>query len=157
MARRCARSRVFTKPGLAAVVWSGTMERYHIGLALIGISAVLAVAAIVVPRLAFKDTASAPPEAVLRLKVQAAHVRTIPPLVSQATMAEQYGPTPDHVRGRVVARTLFGVRTGWYELPAEGSEDWDYDHGKELALSGAFLLAEAGLLGAAGWLFATSR
>lgn len=133
------------------------MERYHIGLALIAIAVLLAVAALVVPRFAFDDTASAPSEAVRRLKTQAAHVRTIPPLVSQANMAEQYGRTPDHVRGRVVARTLFGVRIGWYELAPGGDEEWDYDHRKELALSAAFLLAEAGLLGAAGWLFATSR
>jgi len=57
----------------------------------------------------------------------------------------------------VVARTLFGIPIGWYEFSAEGSEEWDYDHRKELALSAALLLAEAGLLGAAGWLFATSR
>ncbi len=157
MARHCALSRAFTKPGLAPVVWFGTMERYHGGLGFIAIAAVLAVAAIGVPRLAFDDTSSAPPEAVRRLKTQAAHVRTIPPLVSQATHAKQHGPTPDHVRGRVVARTLFGIRVGWYELAAQGSEGWDYDHRKEFALSAAFLLAEAGLLGAAGWLFATSR
>jgi hypothetical protein len=132
------------------------MERYHAGLGFVALAAVLAVAAIVVPRFAFDDTASAPPEAVRRLKVQAAHVRTIPPLVSQATRAEQYGPTPDHVRGRVVARTLFGVRIGWYELSAESSEEWDYDHRKELALVAAFLAGELGLLVAAGWLFVTS-
>ena len=133
------------------------MERYHAGIGMVGLAAVLAVAAIVAPRFAFDDTAGAPPEAVRRLKTQAAHVRTIPPLVSQATHAEQYGPTPDHVRGRVVARTVFGARTGWYELPTEGGEEWAYDHRKELALVAAFLSGELGLLGAAGWLFVTSR
>ncbi len=147
----------FTRPGLVPVVWCGTMERYHAGLGFVALAVVLAFAALALPRFVFEDTSSASPEAVRRLKTQAAHVRTIPPLVSQATHAEQYGATPDHVRGRVVARTLFGIPIGWYEFSAEGSEEWDYDHRKELALSAAFLLAEAGLLGAAGWLFVTSR
>ncbi len=141
---------------MAPVVRSEAMERYHIGLALIAIAVLLAVAALVVPRFAFDDTASAPSEAVRRLKTQAAHVRTIPPLVSQATHAEQYGPTPDHVRGRVVARTLFGIRTGWFAATIEG-EEWQYDLRKELGVFITFVVAEAGLLGAAAWLFATSR
>jgi|JRYG01.1.fsa_nt_gb hypothetical protein len=60
------------------------MERYHIGLALMAIAVLHAVAALV-PRFAFDDTASAPSEAVCRLKTQAAHVRIIPPLVAQAS------------------------------------------------------------------------
>ena len=132
------------------------MERYREALGCIAAAAVIAVAAIVVPRLVFDDTADAPPAAVQRLKTQAAHVRTIPPLVSQAVRAEQYGPTPDHVRGRVVARTLFGFRTGWYELSAEGSAAWHYNHRNEVAVFAAFLLAEGALLGAAGWLVTTS-
>ncbi|MCL4241796.1 MAG: hypothetical protein KJ048_10620 [Dehalococcoidia bacterium] len=157
MTRHCARSQAFTTPGMAPVVWSGAMERHYLGLGSTGIAAILAFTALAVPPLAFDHTASAPPEAVNRLKVQAAHVRTIPPLVSRVTHAEQFGPTPDHVRGRVVARTLFGIRIGWYELSAEGNAAWHYDRRKELALAAAFLLAEAGLLGSAVWLFATSR
>lgn len=58
----------------------------------------------------------------------------------------------------MVARTLFGVHVGWYELSGGGgSEEWDYDHRKELTLIAACLAAELGLLGAAGWLFVTSR
>lgn len=132
------------------------MERYRGALGCIAAAAVIAVAAIVVPRLVFDDTADAPPAAVQRLKAQAAHVRTIPSLVSQAVRAEQYGPTPDHVRGRVVARTFFGVRIGWYELSAEGSADWHYNHRNEIAAPAGFLFTEGALLGAAGWLLLTS-
>jgi hypothetical protein len=56
----------------------------------------------------------------------------------------------------VVARTFFGVRIGWYELSAEGSADWHYDHRNEIAAAAGFLFTEGALLGAAGWLLLTS-
>ncbi len=132
------------------------MERYHAGFAIVALVVVIGVAAIVLPRFVYTDTGDASAGAVLRLKTQARLVRSIPPLVSRATEAEQYGPTPDHVRGRVEARTLFGVRVGWFERSPQGQDTWDYDYRREMGVVAAFVAAQAALLTLAGWLFWSS-
>jgi len=51
-------------------------------------------------------------EALHRLKTQATIGYEIQPLFYQVTDAHMTGPTPDHVEGTVVWRTLFGVPIG---------------------------------------------
>lgn len=76
--------------------------------------AALAIAAFGVPILLFEDRADpeVSQEAVRRLKTQATIGYEIRPLFHQVTDAHMTGPTPDHVEGTVVWRTLFGVPVG---------------------------------------------
>lgn len=131
------------------------MERHYAGFAIIALVVVIGLAAIVLPRFVYTDTEGASAEAVLRLKTQARLVRTIPPLVSQVTESEQYGPTPDNVRGRVKARTLFGVHIGWFERSPQGQDTWDYDFRREIGVVAAFVAMQTTLMAVAAWLFWT--
>lgn len=74
----------------------------------------LAFAAFGVPLLAYPDRAdgNVSDEALHWLRTQDALGYKIRPLFRQVTDATMTGPTPDHVKGTVVWRTLFGVDVG---------------------------------------------
>ena len=76
--------------------------------------AALAIAAFGVPALWFEDRADpeASREAMRRLKTHETFGYKIRPLFYHVTDAHMTGPTPDHVEGTVIWRTLFGVSVG---------------------------------------------
>lgn len=98
----------------------------------------LIVGAVAVPTLYYQDRAepSVSDEALRRLKTQETLGYEIHPLFLQVAGARMTGPTPDHVEGTVVWRTLFGVDVG---------QRYDLDVGRWLAVWTAFLLAEFAL------------
>jgi hypothetical protein len=92
-----------------------------------------------------------PEEAVRRLKVQLAHQTKLASLFHlQVVDGRMTGPTPDHVEGRVVWRTVFGVAVATTTVQADQwSTVWDRWPG--LLVWAALLLVELGLAGLLLW------
>lgn len=104
----------------------------------LGIMIGVAIAAFGIPVFWFDDQASpgVSDEALPRLKTQETVGYKIHPLFYQVRQAHMTGPTPDHVEGSVVWRTLFGVSVGHrYDINVE----------RWIAVWGAFLSIELGL------------
>ena len=97
-----------------------------------------AIAAFGIPVLWFQDRAepNVSGEALHRLKTQTTADYELRPLFYQVTDAHMTGPTPDHVQGTVVWRTLFGIPVGQrYDLnTARWITVWTLFLGTELAL-----------------------
>lgn len=92
-----------------------------------------------------------PEEAVRRLKVQAHRQTKLAPLFYiHVADIQLTGPTPDHVAGRVVWRTIFGAPVGETTFSAGGaSSTWDPRPG--FLVWGALLVAEFGLASLLVW------
>jgi hypothetical protein len=116
----------------------------------------LAVVAFAVPLTLFPDDrGDVSSEHVLRLKTQASMWTDIPAVRLQAIEARSIGPSPDHVAGTVVFRTLFGVPWGRVEVGSEPGPTWHT--WRYIATGLGFVGAEAVLLGLLGWRLWTMR
>ena len=117
----------------------------------------LSFAAFAIPILVFPDQApEVSKEALRRLRTQAAAGVEIAWLLSpQVVDARMVGPTPYHVEGRVVWRSLFGVVVGETTVTQHQSS-YRWDTGKLALVWAVFLVTETLLAGSIVWRLRTS-
>jgi hypothetical protein len=112
----------------------------------------IAVTAFVIPATRFPDCGDcAPAEYRARLRAGAELMSTVPALRNQVVEAVVEGPNPEDVSGRVVARSLFGIKVGTIDIDGRSSSQ-ERRTGMELGLWGAFGVLELALGGLAAWL-----